>query len=179
MYGQSLAETLFRKNMSRHSWIKDVSMFVFYVSCNMECIWEIWIWEPPMIFVRMCESWISWCSLLGSGSFQRSPAMHLPCHQQHYHLSPVSSYPPSLSVTCLTGGAHLTYFWMMGHTPTGTWASFNRCVALSWCHRRDSIRLLCEFKEKLLPSYPSTYSRVEDKRSAWLDKETELQRRTM
>ena len=135
--------------------------------------------EPTMIFVRMCESWISWCFLLESGSFQRSPAVHSPCHHQHYHLLPVSSHPPSLSVSFLTGGAHLTYFWIMGHPPTGTLALFNTCVALSWCHGWDSIRLLCDFKERLLTSCPSTYSMVEDKRSAWHDKETELQWRTM
>lgn len=57
--------------------------------------------------------------------------------------------------------------------PTGTLTPFNIYVALSRCRGRDNIRLLREFDEKFLTTHPSEHLRIEDRRHAELEAESE------
>ena len=57
--------------------------------------------------------------------------------------------------------------------PTGTLTPFNIYVALSRCHGHEHIQLLQDFDEKLLTMHPSEYLRIEDRRHAELEVESE------
>ncbi|OJA12708.1 hypothetical protein AZE42_02890 [Rhizopogon vesiculosus] len=61
----------------------------------------------------------------------------------------------------------------IGTPPTGGLTFFNVYVALSRGHGRGNIRLLRDFDENLLMTYPCEYLRLEDERLARLDDETE------
>ncbi|KIN92634.1 hypothetical protein M404DRAFT_114797, partial [Pisolithus tinctorius Marx 270] len=62
----------------------------------------------------------------------------------------------------------------IGTPPSGGLTPFNAYVALSRSRGRDTIRLLCDFDEKIFTQHPSEYLRLEDQRLAGLDRKTML-----